>query len=764
MSTWYWICEYGKVLCAYLFLMFLWPRVVFGRHLKGKGKRYQFSFCAVVQVVLVNAVVLGLGLMHLLNQWVVRVLFYGIFIWCLSRRWRETYREGSLATLRRLITGTCGIKLFASQVWRWTSDRLKRGGEKLWTEVKPHFPEYLLLAAAAVYGMIYFSYGAFRHPSYAFSDMYVHHAWVQGLVEGKIFAEGIYPEAMHCFVYGIHTLSGIRIYSILLYLNGIHIIALLFSVYCLLREVFRWKYTPFVALLLFLTTDALGYGMDRFQGALPQEFGLYTQFVCVCFLLRYLRSNCTIISRGWAAGFIWNKELFLFMTALAASLTIHFYPTIMAFFLCLGVVISQLKKVFSRKRFLPLICAAMTGVLIGTVPMAAAYVSGIPFQGSLYWALEVMGVSEEGAEDVEEASREEASEEAAENETGGMGEKWSIIHENYVSLYGETWTKGILWISAGMTGWLAACQIVGFLRKRFFQKWATVEGFDRYMPVILAVFLFMVIYSGGALGLPQLIDQGRLCSTQRILWFTVIVMPLDLLFSLCRLFLGTYILSGVSMACIAGILFMVVVGGGYHRYLGIAFTRYNSAVEITNSIISQFSQNTYTIVSPVDELYQTVGHGYHEELWEFVQKAAEGSYTLPTEYVFLFVEKRPLHYAVYHLLSGPSWLAANQYGTGDECSGIDAGEISEEAAKKQPDKPEILSHYYLNFESRIILESKVYYWCQYFADRQPFTLRTYYEDDNFVCYYFRQNPYAPYELSIEGWDKIVSESLVDSIN
>ena len=31
MNMGYWILEYGKVFCGYLFLMFLWPSVVFHR-------------------------------------------------------------------------------------------------------------------------------------------------------------------------------------------------------------------------------------------------------------------------------------------------------------------------------------------------------------------------------------------------------------------------------------------------------------------------------------------------------------------------------------------------------------------------------------------------------------------------------------------------------------------------------------------------------------------------------------------------------------
>ena len=52
METLYWIFEYGKVLWGYMFFMFLWPSVVFSKHLRSKDKVYRFSFCVLAQVII----------------------------------------------------------------------------------------------------------------------------------------------------------------------------------------------------------------------------------------------------------------------------------------------------------------------------------------------------------------------------------------------------------------------------------------------------------------------------------------------------------------------------------------------------------------------------------------------------------------------------------------------------------------------------------------------------------------------------------------
>ena len=78
LNTAYWIWEYLKVLLGFLLIEFAWPHVVFWKHLRGKSPVYRFGFCISVQTVLINTVVLGLGLIHILNPWTMCAVFYGI--------------------------------------------------------------------------------------------------------------------------------------------------------------------------------------------------------------------------------------------------------------------------------------------------------------------------------------------------------------------------------------------------------------------------------------------------------------------------------------------------------------------------------------------------------------------------------------------------------------------------------------------------------------------------------------------------------------
>ena len=261
IDLWYWISEYGKVFCGYLFLMFLWPLVVFHGYLKGKSKRDIFSFCVTVQIVMINTVVLMLGLFGILHIRLVAILFYGIFLAAVLRK----------GWFQRLLAGKDKIKL--------------QGIPK----VKG---EWILLMAVVGFGTLYFSYGSFQIHSYGVYDVFLHHGWVNKLAEGKIFPNGIYPEGMHCFIYCLYALFGIRIYSSMLYLQSIHIAVFFLSAYVLLREVFHWRYSPIFVLCLYAVLDIFGgHSMYRLPLTLPMEFGLHTQFLCGAYFARYMKKT-----------------------------------------------------------------------------------------------------------------------------------------------------------------------------------------------------------------------------------------------------------------------------------------------------------------------------------------------------------------------------------------------------------------------------------------------------------------------------------------
>lgn len=828
MVTWYWAAEYIKVLAGYVFLMFIWPCFMLRKYLKGRSTTFLFSFCVVFQPVLINTVVILLGLFHILNAWVIRGLFY-IPFFVEALRWLA-WGKKETRNLKHLLNRTYGLKMLCHNVICGMGRRIGSLFRLMQRRLHRHLWEYGLLSALIIYGMIYFSWGVFQTYCYGAGDIYVHNSWIYGLVQGNIFSAGVYPEGMHCFIYGLHTLFGVRIYSCMLFLEPVHVAVILLSMYVFLKEVFHWKYTPMFVLAAFLTLDVVNmdaiFSMARLQWTLPQEFGTHTVFLCAAFLVRYLRSTHRRAFRGKQTKGYWDENLLVFSLSLAASLIIHFYPTIMAFFLCAAFVPLHIKKIFSRKRFLPLVTAVMVGVIVAVTPMAAAFATGIPLEGSMYWAMAVMGGNKQkdpppkesqGANPENQTSQGSAEQGSTEQgsvsqgnagqggtEPGSPGqsgsvsqnvfpagiensmegppkepltkrltamarrveemlkEKWqTLYYRGYERLFGEQRAKLAIGASLfALLFWVCYRFLVFLLRLVFRRKKEKFrpEYFDLYFSVTAASFFYMVMTYSARLGLPTLVEAVRLYALDQFLMLAVVGVVFDLVFTVLGLKIWESVLKAASAAVVAGIFAVVIITGNYHGFLFVHLTRLNSAVLVTYSITKTMPPYSFTIVSPTDELYQQIQYGWHEELSGFVNQVQEKEYTLPTEHIFIFIEKEPFMYAQYHLASGPRWLASEKYLENFGGSGSSYASQSPDMIDSEIDQEldltgvkyvfDLKSSTYAVLNVRTLVESLAYKWCQEFEARYPGELQTYYEDERFVCYYIRQNPQSLYQLGL----------------
>ncbi len=753
----YWIAEYGKVLAGYIFLMFIWPSVVFKKFLKNKERSFCFSFCVTVQICLVNAVVLTLGLLHILDNRLVVYIFLGIFIIAVCKM-------DGIVNLKKILLSDSDNKVHQIyEIGIVTVKRMVKSIRKLWADIRAGFWEYIILLIVISFGVIYFSYGAFQIHVYGFTDMFIHHRWVNSLVEGHIFSEGIYPQAMHCFVYCMHVLFGIKIYSIIKFLQCIHIVVFLISSYFFLREIFYWKYSPVFVMGLYLTINfSFEYSMSRLQVAFPMEFGFYTQFLCVLYLVRYLKKEDSFVWKGKNLKDCWNKELLLFMLALTASIEIHFYITVMAFILCFSFSIFSMRQIFVRKKMIPLLSAIICGCVIAMLPMAGAYISGIPLEGSLYWGVNsVSPVSEENSHSAQDSGT--VGQETVRgpldlaDEDLKIIEKLPDIGQKIVQviikseyLIKETYKKGYQGMYSAKRGkriFDITIVVIGIYFIGKFGKGRLCDQIrkasEKYPPIILLSFVSVLLYAAYAapeLGLPVLISDHRFCAIGHLMILSVMIMPADILFSIGILYCKEKFLQYISVLLTLGIYVMTNLFGIYHKYLYFVLSQYDVALSVTNSIIEEFPKNSFTLIAPDEEKPLITLYGRHEEIWGFLETCAKGSYSIPTKYIFIYVEKRPIEYYQSYSFDGPLWL-----GKGKKTE-IKASNISVEAA--QEDMSEFDSWYRYG-QGRTILESHAYEWCQDFSQKYPSELGVYYEDENFVCYYIKQNADMPYELGIQ---------------
>lgn len=458
-----------------------------------------------------------------------------------------------------------------------------------------------------------------------------------------------------------------------------------------------------------------------------------------------------------------------------------------------------MRKIFSGKRFVPLVTAAVAGIVVAVLPMGGALASGIEFQGSIGWAMSVIDGTEgqpqetpeptAAPEEVEAPSGEGAAAGSLEQggqQEGAPGQKeeaapqkprepladrvkrilakiGSALQRKALAMYGAGYVtlyrqERAVWI-IGATAlafaiWLLLrfiLTLAGFLYKK---KKIRRDGFDGYFSITLASMIFMGMYCANSIGLPSLIAGSRLCTTIQMLILAMMMLPFDLIFTLLHLMICEGVLKVVSAFVTAGIYVGTILTGNFHGFLYYELTRFNGAVLCTDSIISTLPPYSYTIVSPVDELYQMIQYGWHEELLNFVNESQTEEYRVPAEHLFLFVEKTPIEYAQSHFFTGPEWLACERYPAYynsyvSQCPDITTSRLlGEEEMTGTRYQFELKASVYSILGVRTLVESLAYKWCQKFAALYPGELQTYYEDEHFICYYIKQNPQSLYQLGI----------------
>lgn len=777
MSEIFWWLEFVRVLLAYLALTFGLPSILFRHYLRGKGRTFWFGFCVTASVMLISTVVILLGLVHLLNVWVIRVLFYGSLALSLGRLVPRTM------TLRYLVykvqNHTYGWKLLTARAWEGLSRGVRGAAAWLWRILRANLPEIVVLLGLTVYGVLYLAWNPIHTHGYGFSDVIVHHSWTYALEQGQVFSAGIYPEAMHCMAYAISTLFGMELYNVLLYLQCANNVVFLISIYLFAREIGGWKGSALAMLAAFLTirldTMVQIGALSRFQSALPQEYGLYTVFLIPAFLLRYLKHASQVEFRGKKTRCFWDENLVVFLLAIAASISTHFYATIMALYACLGVMVVRFCKVFHWRRLVPLALSAILAVVVSFGPMMLAYASGIPFQSSIFWALNVMKEDTASQEQIRlpQAQSEEGQQtmpprqqtEPARQPEVGLGTRISNlktavidrfqkivngIRNGYLGLY----TEGIR-LLAGI-GLAAVCLpllwrlLLAVLRRKSPKLGLPVELFDGYAIVAVNVLVFLMAYSSDETGFPKLIAADRLCTVSHGFLMCLLLLPVDFALTVVSAPLGKKWMTVLSAGAAAAVVWLVVSGGYYHGFLYILGTRYNAVVDVTASIIREIPREQYTLVATTDELYQVVGRGFHEELLTFLEHSSNQEYYLPTRYVFFYLEKHPIRSYHYHFNDGPAWLAQQSYAhrfpnasVGEQMT---SGSISDETAQKDMILGSKLSESYTSIYNREILESRLAIYLREFQKEYPNELNVYYEDDDFICYCLEQNPNRLFNL------------------
>ena len=244
--------------------------------------------------------------------------------------------------------------------------------------------------------------------------------------------------------------------------------------------------------------------------------------------------------------------------------------------------------------------------------------------------------------------------------------------------------------------------------------------------------MLTILLLADEMGLPVLIDANR--TRYFFLYFMMAEMGL-LLDALLYFFLGWKFLR-IPMKLVSFLVVCLVVQEV--AGLGLESSPYyvtaletNGSIICTSSILEEHDTDNWTIVSANDELQMVIGSGYHTEVMDLLRGMEDYTeysyYSVPSEYVYIYIEKVPLDYGITWAGSGST--------------------VSEEGAELSLPEGTSLSNY--GGQNRYIIMSRLYYWAKAFQVLYPNEMHIYYEDDEFICYEIKQDTYGTLNLAID---------------
>lgn len=766
--TAWWI---ARIFIVYTLMVVVMPCAVLHRFLKGRSLGQKFVFSVVLGNFFYITLVLLWGLFHITNRYVLILSTLAIPAVLLYRSrqyvWQR-YLEPVWIHLVRFLKRENSLRFTLRIFFRWAGRNLKRGMKAFFLAARWNLFEFVLFVGCSAFILYFFS--VTNHFGPRASDLVVHMYWINEVDNGNLFCNGIYPFGMHALLYYMHTVFDMSTARIVLLFAPVQTFYIFTMLLVFLKEICRFRYTPYLTYIAFAVGNyLLNARFSRYYSTLPQEFGMMFILPCAIALIHFFRavrdenaeykrmkkekSLYTQIDgkRRWRESTVW---LWVLILSFGLTLSAHFYTTIVAGLLVIAAAVAYIRYIFNPRTFRRLVIAAVLSVMIPVFPMAVSYATGTPLEGSLLWALSVMGVdtsSDTVEETDEEDTQTDVSQEvdtqedaqagvsqetdAAAEDTQEVGwrTKLSAFCERIREIV-ESELQSLVFSSAEYIDYwfyLMGTLIILVPVMWIFREWE----YSRYLVMVVVNTVLMLMLSmANRLGLPTLIDQNRsyifACYTLLVCFSLAVDGVLVVLSKIIRV---KKLMQALSLVLAISFAFYTVDSGLVKaKSVNESSLQRDGAALCTFDIMEHYPQQKWTIVSCNEERNMVSPVAWHYEVIDFLEGMEDyeedDEMYIPTQYVFFFVEKVSFNYV---------------YG---EFTDIDATVSEEWASMELPGKNGLGQYRGIN---RMIVNSRMYYWAQEYMKRFPNEMKIYYEDDNFICYYIEQNEYYLNNFAID---------------
>ncbi|WKY48298.1 hypothetical protein Q5O24_02925 [Eubacteriaceae bacterium ES3] len=578
--------------------------------------------------------------------------------------------------------------------------------------------EGIFVAGVLGIQIYYASYQTLNFISYGAPDVEVHLYWIQSLVGGKLFPAGVYPFGMHCIGAALSLIYDIPAVIIARMLGVVASTFIMLNCYIFISEICKLRYVAAVAMIFYLLGN---YGTfstySRFQYMITQEYAMLFLYPMAIFLYRYLKKKR-------------RADLFYFGMAFSLTLSIHFYVTAIALFLCLAVGMVFIIHIIKNKLLLSLLITGILSTFIAILPLGVGLLVGYELEQSFQYGAAVV-TNDMGLYGGEEEEKNDLTLEKP-YKINEIGEKVKQILLSYLVTTKQYFLfylipMAVIFISGTIR------LVINAFNKR--------SDFDSLRSISILVFALLLFAHEFAIifDLPVILDAQRNAIFLAYLSPVLLALSTDSIyqcFSEVRwLSRSVNIIMGLSPVLLVFLIiqFEFVKDHGYIYYF-----QTKGAMAVMEDIIHNYDQYMWTVVSPVNETSIVYNNGYHYELVEFLFEQEDydedTEIFIPTPNVFFIIEKLPI----------------DRYGygfTADEIRELDREPVSFDLMMEDITGEAKLDDYY--HEQRAKLMSRIYYWAQVYQVLFPDEMTVYYEDKEIIVYRLRQNAYALNNLSID---------------
>lgn len=786
------ILQIAQALGAYTLVTLVLPGIVLHKHLiEYKMSERLIGYFLAGNFYIINLVFL-LQFLHISHPITLQI---GTIFPLFPVLWKKRKNIHILPKMSRFFQITIhilrkeiGVKTLISKGWKKFNSKYSIG-IKRW--LKRYLPD-ILLTAAIVAGVFYvYGINTATVFGYKASDIPVHNLWVNEMDNNNIFANGVYPHGFHCVIYYLHAAFGIQTYILFRVFSIVQTLFIHLALLLSLRVICRVRFSPYIGTAAYLMLNIYnGNAVARYSSTLPQEFGMLFIFPAGVLAIRFFQEYAAFQKESKECDETQKKQnkqkilgyLIGFAISFSLTLTVHFYNTMPAGVLCLGIAVGFFFRFCRWRYFWRIIAAGLCSIVLAVAPMAIGVAMGHPLQGSLYWALGVMGVGNDDEEEesqsetiitdkngneirvvgeVDEALLEQlkngetlSDEEASqiEQQESGDFEQYSQTQiqqkdqantQNQVSLLTQLQDKGKIILnqirvyctkSSSTVAQIMIAGIFSLVVLGFIAMLLRKVDYGGMIWSIAFYMLFMCVMQAlTALGLPELMQPSRMCIffcySLGLVWALNVDAFIYLVFGW---FKRNWVMNGASGVVLAVASIASVLMGLIRTPVTTGALEPNEAIICLTNIIRENKRFNWTILSANDERQMIVDIGRHYEMITFLRQLMNleknPEITFPTEYVYIFIEKQPINYA-------------------GSANGIDLQPVSEEGAQTPVNMGGGISAY--TSDARWGTMSHMYYWAQAFMKLYPNEMDVYYETDDFVCYRLHQNVECLYNLAID---------------